>query len=207
MNIFICDTETTGFVKPHLDEEHPAQPHIVQLAGMLCNGQGCVLGSLNYLIDNQVDIPAEAAAVHGITREMCADAGWAPKTALKSFMFLAARAGLVVAHNKKFDLAVIKIALIRAVPGAEVDLLRMPSFCTMEAAAPIVNLPPTPRMLAAGFNKPKAPKLSECITHFFGEALEGAHDAMVDVNACKRIFFRLASMGRVPGLAPMSAAA
>jgi DNA polymerase III subunit epsilon len=69
--------------------------------------------------------------------------------------------------------------------------LRKPLFCTMEASAPIVNLPPTERMVAAGFNKPKPPKLEECIKHFFKEDLKGAHDAMIDVSACRRIYFEL----------------
>ncbi|AOW48412.1 3'-5' exonuclease family protein [Acetobacter ascendens] len=64
-------------------------------------------------------------------------------------------------------------------------------FCTMDAAAPLVNLPPTARMIAAGIDKPKAPKLEECIKHFFNEELKGAHDAMVDVRACARLFFHL----------------
>ena len=72
--------------------------------------------------------------------------------------------------------------------------LRKPLFCTMEAAAPIVNLPPTERMLAAGFNKPKAPKLEEAIRFFFDESLDGAHDAMVDVIACRRIYFHLKNL-------------
>jgi DNA polymerase-3 subunit epsilon len=46
-------------------------------------------------------------------------------------------------------------------------------------------------MLAAGFNKPKPPKLSECIQFFFNEELVGAHDALVDVRACVRVFRHL----------------
>jgi len=67
----------------------------------------------------------------------------------------------------------------------------------MTAAAPIVNIPPTPKMLAAGFNKPKSPKLEECIKHFFGEELPGAHDAMIDVIACRRIYFHMKSSGLI----------
>ena len=51
-------------------------------------------------------------------------------------------------------------------------------------------------MRAAGFNKPKSPKLEECIEHFFGEKLSGAHDAMVDVGACKRVYFNLKALER-----------
>jgi DNA polymerase-3 subunit epsilon len=64
----------------------------------------------------------------------------------------------------------------------------------MEAATPVLNLPPTERMIAAGFDKPKPPKLEECIRHFFNEDLEGAHDAMADVIACRRVYFHLAAL-------------
>ena len=72
--------------------------------------------------------------------------------------------------------------------------LRKSLFCTMEAATPIVNLPPTERMVAAGITKPKPPKLEECIRHFFDESLEGAHDALIDVRACSRVFFHLKTL-------------
>jgi DNA polymerase-3 subunit epsilon len=68
---------------------------------------------------------------------------------------------------------------------------KRPSYCTCESAKPIVNLPPTDRMRMAGFNGPKPPKLEECMMHFFGEQLTGAHDAMVDVLACARIYHHL----------------
>ncbi len=67
----------------------------------------------------------------------------------------------------------------------------LPQYCTQEASAPIVNLPPTERMIAAGRNHPKSPQLGEAYEHFTGEKLEGAHDALVDVLACKLIFDKL----------------
>ena len=72
--------------------------------------------------------------------------------------------------------------------------LKKPVFCTMEAACSVVNLPPTAKMLAAGIHRPKSPKLEECVKHFFNEDLQGAHDAMVDVAACRRVYLHLKSL-------------
>lgn len=100
-----------------------------------------------------------------------------------------------VAHNLQFDLRIMRIAMLRAGLTkerlAEMDAALPKGFCTCNASTPIVNLPPTPKMVAAGFNKPKQAKLSECIQHFFGEELVGAHDALVDVRACVRVFRHL----------------
>lgn len=71
---------------------------------------------------------------------------------------------------------------------------RRESFDTCSKAKYIVNLRPTEKMIARGIMQPKPPKLAECIQHFFGEALPGAHDALVDARACGRIYFHLLSL-------------
>jgi DNA polymerase-3 subunit epsilon len=188
--ILFFDTETTGLVDDRLPLDHEAQPYVVQLAALLCEDDGEPTMSVSLIVDPGVDIPPRASAVHGISTERAKLLGVASRAAIGAFNHMAARASLLVAHNVRFDLAVIEIARLRlGLPHAQHT-----TFCTMETATPIVNLPPTERMLAAGFNKPKAPKLEECIRHFFGEGLTGAHDAMVDVDACKRVFFHLKTL-------------
>ncbi len=192
--ILFFDTETTGFVDDRLPLDHEAQPHIVQLAAQLCEEGGDPVAGFSLIVDPgisaNVKIPERASAVHGITEERAVQLGVSVRSALALFIHLRSRAKLLVAHNIKFDLAVVQIGLARC--GQSTDLAK-PTFCTMEAASPVVNLPPTERMRAAGYNKPKPPKLEECIRHFFGEELAGAHDAMVDVAACRRVFFALKS--------------
>ena len=74
----------------------------------------------------------------------------------------------------------------------EIETLEaQPKFCTMSASSAIMKLPPTEKMISAGFNKPKPPKLSDAYEHFFGKNLEGAHNALVDVRACKEVYFEL----------------
>lgn len=190
--ILFFDTETTGFFQDRLPVDHPDQPYIVQLAAELCDDSGDSVSSFSLIIDNGVEIPAQASGVHGITTERAAQFGVSASSALSMFTHLYQRADVVVAHNIKFDRGVIEAAIARHYD--RVMPLRKPLFCTMEAASPIVNLPPTERMIAAGFTKPKPPKLEECIRHFFNEALDGAHDAMIDVGACRRVYFHLKSL-------------
>jgi DNA polymerase-3 subunit epsilon len=186
------DTETTGLFDDRVPVDHPNQPHIVQLAAQLCSDDGAPISGFSFIIDNGTEIPERAAAVHGITRERAAAVGVPLDFAISAFQHLYRRADIVVAHNIKFDRFIIEIAIARV--HGKIMPLRKPLFCTMEVAAPIVNLPPTDRMKAAGFNKPKPPKLAECVEHFFGEELAGAHDAMVDLTACRRVYFHLRSL-------------
>ena len=182
-------TETTGFLQPGSPLDHSSQPHVVQLAAQLCDDTGAIHASFSLIVDPGVPIPDRVAAIHGITNERAALYGVKPATALGMFAHLYDRAELLVAHNIKFDIGILDVAHARHRPTA--GLMNKSTFCTMERATPVLKLPPTPKMLAAGNNRPKVPKLEECIRHFFDEPLDGAHDAMVDVIACRRVFFRL----------------
>lgn len=193
--ILFFDTETTGFFQDRLPVDHPDQPYIVQLAAQLCEDGGGPVSGFSFIVNpgiGVVTIPDRASAVHGITNERAAQFGVSLEFALSAFTHLYQRANLVCAHNIKFDRGVIETAISRHYK--KVMPLRKPLFCTMEAATPVINLPPTERMIAAGFDKPKPPKLEECIRHFFNEDLEGAHDAMADVIACRRVYFHLAAL-------------
>jgi DNA polymerase-3 subunit epsilon len=179
--ILFTDTETTGFYRSSLPPEHPSQPHIVQIAAILCDDDANDIMSFSAIIDPGVPIRDEVAKIHGITEAKARKFGMLLWQAMGLFSHLYRRADLVVAHNAQFDLNMLNVSWLRS------DLAKPQDreiFCT-------INMPPTERMKAAGFNKPKAPKLSECIKHFFGEELDGAHDAMVDVIACKRIYFHM----------------
>ncbi|KXV48749.1 hypothetical protein AD945_06260 [Gluconobacter albidus] len=194
MSILFFDTETTGLAKPGLPTGHEDQPHCVQLAAILTDDQGREEGCVNVIIrPDGWTVPDGAAAVHGITTEKAARYGIREQVASVLFYDLTSRADLLVAHNIQFDRQIVATMYARA-KRAEWKLPEA-QFCTMEAATPLVNLPPTPRMRAAGIIKPKAPKLEECIRHFYGETLEGAHDALVDVRACARIYFEMKRMG------------
>ena len=197
MNLFF-DTETTGFPRRDLPLDHERQPRLVQLACILAEDDGTERASLSLIVrPDGWSIPPEAAAIHGIDDALAERAGVPLDAALRLLLGMARQASLVVAHNVAFDVDVTTIALTQArQPDAATELGAMPRACTMKMATPILNLPPTERMLAAGFNKPKAPKLAECVRHFFDEDLVGAHDALVDVRACARVYHYLMTMER-----------
>lgn len=190
--ILFFDTETTGFYDNRLPPNHDAQPHLVQLAMLLTEDDGKPVSSVSLIIDCPHPIPEKASAVHGITNEIAGARGVDLQMAIGLFRHFYRLAGTLVCHNVSFDVPVMESVISRF--NGESVTLRKPTFCTMEAATPVVNLPPTERMLAAGFNKPKPPKLEECIRHFFDEALDGAHDAMIDVAACRRVFLHLKTL-------------
>jgi DNA polymerase-3 subunit epsilon len=191
--ILFFDTETTGFFLDRLPVDHPDQPYIVQLAAQLCEDDGEPVSGFSFVVAPGVPIPSRASDVHGITDERAAALGVSSEYALSAFTHLYQRADIVCAHNIKFDKGVMEAAIARHY--GKVMPLRKNLFCTMEAAKPIINLPPTDRMKSVGMTSPKPPKLEECIKHFFNEELAGAHDAMIDVIACQRVYLHLKTLG------------
>lgn len=190
--IFFFDTETTGFVSKRLPFNHPDQPHLVQIAGKLTHDDGRLASQFSFIVNPGVAIPARASAVHGITDDVAQALGIAEPTAIRLFLSMVEKADVVVAHNVSFDRDVMRCAYARYMGAG--DGPDYPVYCTMTEATPVINLPPTPKMLAAGFTKPKSPNLTECIRHFFDEDLEGAHDALADVTGCMRVYFHLQSL-------------
>lgn len=197
MAILAFDTETTGLPDWRAPSDADHQPHLVQLAMILMDDDFTERSSVSLMIKpDGWTIPPEITEIHGITNEMAEAFGVPEKMAARLYaQLIYGRKARAVGHNVPFDIRIMRIAMIRSGISKEtLDGMEVETFCTMRASTPIVNMPPTEKMVAAGFNKPKPPKLSECIQHFFGEELIGAHDALVDVRACVRVFRHLSSL-------------
>jgi DNA polymerase-3 subunit epsilon len=195
--IFIYDTETTGLVQSSLPPSHPTQPHLVQLGCLLVSDTGKEICSADLIIQpNGYTIPDGAAKVHGITTEIAKECGVPMATALSVFAQLRAKASEVVGFNQKFDETVLRTAFHR--------YGRQPSHpgpgkitCCMELATPIMKLPPTARMVAAGFDKYKPPNLQEAYKHFVHpDGFDGAHSAVVDCRATAEVYFKIMEQSR-----------
>lgn len=188
MKLFF-DTETTGKADFRAPTTDPRQPHIVQLAAILFSDEGEETASLGTIIKpDGWEIPAEAAAIHGITTEKALACGIPMLSALAVFSNFAHVADTLVAHNVEFDLLVVMANLARLNhDGARKCFDRMddmPTFCTMKKTTPLCKLP-------GNYGDFKWPKLTEAHKHLFGTEVEGAHDAMADVRACARIYFEI----------------
>lgn len=193
--ILFFDTETTGMVDFRMPPDHESQPHLVQLGLLLTENDGTERACVSVIVNPGVPIPVAASDIHGITDEIAKLCGIKPVGSVGIFFGLRAKVDVLVAHNVDFDLAVMQSAAIRVDQRALADSLNIvKTVCTMKAATPVCKIPhANPR----GPEDYKWPKLEECVRHFFGEELEGAHDAMVDVQACKRVFFKLKEIGAV----------
>lgn len=202
--LLALDTETTGLPDFRSPSNAPHQPHLVQLAMILIDDDDAEAACVDLIIKPEGwVISPEATAIHGISHEKAMRVGVSEKVAARIYANLMYGLGAPVtalAHNAPFDLRIMRIAMLRAGLTKEwLDAREVASFCTMRAATPIINLPPTPKMIAAGFNKPKSANLGECIRHFFDEALDGAHNALVDVRACVRVYHHLMTLSQAQG--------
>lgn len=192
------DTETTGMVLWNDPSEDPRQPHIVQLAAALVNLDSReTVASMDVIVrPRDWTIPDDVAAIHGITTEKAQDLGISEELAVAMFLELWQEGGRTrIGHNESFDARILRIALKRypsAFAAGIGDKWKIGACeCTAKLATPIVKCPPTDKMIRAGRNHYKTANLTEAYTHFFGEAFDGAHSAMSDVEACKAVYFAI----------------
>jgi DNA polymerase III subunit epsilon len=187
--ILVLDTETTGLIQRSLPHDHPAQPDLVQLGLLLLEEDGTERAAIE-LIVARTGIPDSVVKVHGIDDTISQKAGVSEKLAAAVFQHLAARAQTIVAHNLDFDERVIATLVHRA--GVTQKALPETRRCTVEMATPILRIPATPKMVAAGFgDQYKKPNLEECHKYFFGAPHPKAHSALADARAAARVYFAL----------------
>lgn len=195
MNVLFFDTETTGLNKPKLDPTHPDQPMPVQLGMKLDALNRAEVGAVNLLIKThgRWDVHPKAAEVTGITAPLADAYGIELITAYETWLDLTEAADLLVAHNARFDITVMRrcAKVYSEDTGTEYKdpFAGKKVICTMLAAMDIVKAPPKRN------GQWKWPKLEECTQHFFGYKSDGAHDALVDVRDTAKVFYHLMDTG------------
>lgn len=198
--ILVFDSETSGLYNFSLPHDHPAQPHLVQLGALLMEDDGTPRQSIDLIVRPEgYTIPSAAAAVHGITTEIAKRVGIPLVVVVGAFLHLRSKADTIVAHNLPFDERIMETAIYRT--GKQVTLPSPVSrLCTLEMAEPILKIPATAKMVAAGrANQFKKPNLGECIQYFFNEKIVGAHNALSDAQACARVYFAIKQLAVTGG--------
>jgi DNA polymerase-3 subunit epsilon len=195
MNVLFFDTETTGLNKPKLPPTHPSQPMPVQLGMKLDDGSRKERGAVNFMIKThgQWTVDPKAAKITGIDNKLADEFGVELIAAYEVWLDSVSAADALVAHNAAFDITVMRRAgqVYAEQTGTtyEDPFANKKVICTMLASMNIVRAKPKRN------GQWKWPKLEECMQFFFGESIEGAHDALVDVRATSRVFYHLVDTG------------
>lgn len=186
--LLFFDTETNGVPKNYKLPETSVDnwPRVIQIAWILVKSDGSIVQQYQCLIKPQgFTIPVEATKIHGITTERAISEGRDLRFVLTEFTNALGASDTVVAHNLPFDAKVIGAEFIRY---GQINPIRSKRLiCTMQSTADLVRLP--------GKYGYKWPKLVELHTFLFGSGFSGAHDALVDIQACYRCYFELVSRG------------
>lgn len=187
------DTETTGFKSAEFT------PEIVQIAAILQDTDNMQeLAKISLIVEPHGVIPEHAAEIHGITTEFARSFGVPKLQAQAVFTTLLQRCDMLVAHNIEFDLQMLECDWQAAWYFAIEKL----HYCTMRSTLPILKLPK--KKNGNAFHNSldsnyKAPKLVEAHQYFFGTPIEGAHNALVDAEACRNIYFATRDLERSGG--------
>lgn len=174
------DLETTG--------TDPAEARIVTAAVVETKG-GVLLGSRHWLADPGVPIPAEAAAIHGISSEEAAARGRpAREVAEEIAAVLAGHWSMgvpVVAYNARFDLSLLSAELRRYGLRSLGERLGEGAEDTEGAeVAPVID-PFTIDRAVDRYRKGRRTLGATC--EEYGVELDGAHEAGADALAAVRV--------------------
>lgn len=204
----VYDTETNG-KRPKKPRGAPrdwappltSEPGLVQIAGVLYLGRrpvghlSCFMPPLGPQGDRR-PIPDPDLAPEGLTErdfeffrksgitEETVDACGVPfKVGVAMFNNLVRLADRIVAHNIAFDDPIVRAAYSR-IACPQRQLWDTPKFCTMKTLEPVLKLP--------GKYGYKFPTLDESYRALVNpKGFEGAHDAMVDVEACAAVLWAI----------------
>jgi DNA polymerase-3 subunit epsilon len=186
------DTETTdfwNFGRPPVDD---SQPFPLQVAAVLETEDGrtvaalaCVLAQHMWPFPDdsrrtmpRVRLDPRIVELCGLTDQHVDGYGQNPTLIFNQLRLMFGAAQESVAHNIEFDMGVLK-RWARALHVPEIEV-RGP-FCTMRESAEIVAI----RKASGGL---KWPKLAEAYSFFERRPMTGAHDAMADAYACRRVY-------------------
>lgn len=172
----VFDTETTG-VKIYDETPNADKDKVVQIAAVRVNPGESVKSAdiIDQYINPEMHIPDEVSDIHHIDDAMVSDKPIVSnKKFLKNFVDTFLGDNLIVAYNAQFDMQVLKNGIDEyntfnpSRLKEKSPALVLDPFILIQRLHPFVGVRKT---------------LSSQYRYFFGQDLEGAHDAFVDAKA------------------------
>lgn len=188
MRYLFYDTEATGipsnYQAPITDIWN--WPRMVQIAWLLCNPDGFILDSREYIVKPEgFTIPRDAEKIHGITTNRAAAEGTELRKVLSAFSDAARQASVLIAHNVAVDEKIVGAEFMRMKAHTCFDGKKR--VCTMQKSTAYCRLP--------GKRGYKWPTLNELHRILFNTGRISSHNALADVQDCARCFFELKRIG------------
>ena len=195
-NYLFFDTETTGlpanFNAPASDTNN--WPRLVQIAWQLYDEYGTLLDGAEYVIRPEgFSIPAEASNIHGVTQERAVNEGVSLVDVLHLLNTAVGKSDFLVAHNMAFDEKIVRAEYFRTEIDTRFQYLE--KICTMQKTSEFCAI-------ENDWGQYKWPKLTELHQKLFGVGVNGAHNAMIDVQATAKCFFHLRNHTNIFGKPP-----
>lgn len=177
------DTETNGLPVKGIDNERVEKwPRIIQIAILQYSVNGFLLRKWQNVICPK-DFEILPDHISGISQEMALKNGNDLESVLYDLeFFIKMGTSVIVCHNTDFDLNVINAEFKRI--DSEFNIFEFASFCTMKGSM--------------NFLKIKTyPKLDELFKALFGYKFSNAHDAVYDIEATAKCFWRLKQLDAI----------
>ena len=189
------DTETSGFISKSKSFDDPSQAWCVQIGAILSTEKE-IIKKLNVIIKaNGREMNYHAEQIHGISVDFADEHGIKEFDAISQFAELMKDNPILVCHNFDFDWEFVYQLMQRNQEELS-DIHRsvfyrdLPHICTMKdkKVKKYVNAKNVKGSL-------KFPKLIELHEKLFDAEFEDAHDAMADISATRKCFFKLIDKG------------
>lgn len=193
MKVIVFDTETTGLPKSrYASIQHTwLFPYIVQLSWFIFDtGTNKIEKLEDHIIKlpEHMLIPEESIKIHGITNEKMYKEGKNMETVLEHFLLDVSKCKTIIAHNINFDKKVLDVECFRH-QSRLLSSFRKEEYCTMKNSINICKiLKPNHENFKCKF---KFPKLIELHEKLFGTKPNNLHNALIDILACFRCFYKL----------------
>ena len=190
MTVFVFDVETSGKPDFKMPADHPDQPYICEIAALLMDGPGSVIGELDTLIKpDRWLIDPETEGIHGISAEMCEANGRPIGEVLVELTRLLDQADVVAGYSVDFDLKMFRGACRRLGMDDRYAAVKDKRFDVMRAVKPLCKIPPTHRMQKRHLRGFKLPKLQEAVEVLLKRSHDGAHRAAADCRATAELYW------------------